>query len=132
MASDRVQQAIRTRRRVLARSSRVRLVHPRPTRQKHSIHHLDGTQGLRRRQVSDPPHCRERFRTNHRKGHVPLRGRYPGRSSDLTRFHSYSDDHIIEPKTGWGASWPAPGLTEKVDDPRKLEWSIGSKSITFR
>jgi hypothetical protein len=58
--------------------------------------------------------------------------RYPGRSSDLTRFHSYGDDHILPQSEGWGACWAVPDLSEKVDDPRKLEWSIESKSITFR
>ncbi len=58
--------------------------------------------------------------------------RYPDRSTDLAGFHSYGDDHIIPPNAGWGACWPLPALSEKVDDPRKLEWSIGSKSITFR
>jgi hypothetical protein len=58
--------------------------------------------------------------------------RYPGRSTDLTRYQSYGDDHILPPKEGWGACWAAPEFSEKVDDPRKLEWSIWSKSITFK
>jgi hypothetical protein len=58
--------------------------------------------------------------------------RYPGRSSDLTRFNSYGDDHIIPSQEGWGACYAMPDLSEKVDDPRKLEWTIGYKTITFK
>ncbi|MDI3560011.1 hypothetical protein [Bradyrhizobium sp. Arg816] len=58
--------------------------------------------------------------------------RRPERSTDLARYHSYSDDHIIPPQKGYGICWAAPELSEKVDDVRTLEWTIGSKSITFR
>jgi hypothetical protein len=58
--------------------------------------------------------------------------RRPQRSSDLARFHSYDDDHIIPPQQGYGMCWAAPELSERIDDVRKLEWSIGYKSITFR
>jgi len=58
--------------------------------------------------------------------------RYPGRNSDLVRFHSYGDDHIITPKEGWGMCWAIPELSENVDDPRELDWSIPSKAIIFK
>jgi hypothetical protein len=44
----------------------------------------------------------------------------------------YKDDHIMEPKTGWGICYAIPRLSEHVSDPRTLEWAVSPKSLQFR
>jgi hypothetical protein len=61
-----------------------------------------------------------------------LSARRSGRSSDLAKYSSYEDDHLIEPGKGYGMCWSTPELTELVADPRQLEWSIKYKSIYFK
>jgi hypothetical protein len=61
-----------------------------------------------------------------------LEARVKGRSTDIVDYHSYSDDHIIEPDTGWGQCWAVPKLKESVKDPRALDWSISYKRIDFK
>jgi hypothetical protein len=61
-----------------------------------------------------------------------LSARRPGRSSDLTKYNSYDDDHLIEPNKGHGTCWSAPELKELVADPRELQWSINYKSIYLK
>lgn len=56
----------------------------------------------------------------------------PGRSSDLAKYHSYNDDHVIEPKKGYGNCWAVPELTEPVANPRELQWSIKYRSIYLK
>jgi hypothetical protein len=61
-----------------------------------------------------------------------LEAREKGRSTDLARYHSYSDDHIMEPGTGYQLCWAVPELTTRVADPRALIWTIDSKQFQFR
>lgn len=61
-----------------------------------------------------------------------LKANVPGRSTDLVRYHSYSDDKVIAPTEGYGICWAVPDLSEKVIDPRKLEWGFRYKTITFK
>ncbi|MGE3986726.1 hypothetical protein [Pseudorhodoplanes sp.] len=61
-----------------------------------------------------------------------LKANRPDRSSNLVRYHSYSDDKIIKPTEGFGNCWAVPELTETVADPRELEWGTLYKSVNFR
>lgn len=61
-----------------------------------------------------------------------LEARFKDRSTNLVRYHSYEDDHISLPKMGYSQCWKVPELTEKVDDPRTLEWSIASSTFHLR
>jgi hypothetical protein len=61
-----------------------------------------------------------------------LSARRTGRSSDLAKYNSYVDDHLIEPGKGYGMCWSTPELTEFVADPRELQWSIKYRSIYLK
>lgn len=61
-----------------------------------------------------------------------LSAHQPGRSTDLTEYNSYTDDHISQPKEGYGACWSAPRLTDPFPDLRTLQWSIKYKTLYFR
>jgi hypothetical protein len=63
---------------------------------------------------------------------LSLAAHKPGRSSDISKYSSYTDDHTIEPNKGYGACWSAPEFTESVLDPRELQWSVKYKTIYFR
>lgn len=56
----------------------------------------------------------------------------PGRTSDISKYNSYDDDHEIEPGKGYGGCWLAPELAEGSPDPRELRWSVKYKTIHFR
>jgi hypothetical protein len=60
-----------------------------------------------------------------------LSAKMKDRSTDLTEYHSNSDDRIIKPTQGFGNCWAAPKLREQVPDVRSLNWSIESKSFYF-
>jgi hypothetical protein len=59
-----------------------------------------------------------------------LEARQQGRSSNITRYELLTDDHILKPNDGWGACWSVQ-LTEKVDDPRSLNWTVKGQSFQF-
>lgn len=61
-----------------------------------------------------------------------LAARVKGRSTNLAEYHSYSDDRIIEAKTGWAQCWAVPKLRETVKDPRALDWGIEYKTIKLK
>jgi hypothetical protein len=61
-----------------------------------------------------------------------LSARIKGRSTDLARYHSYEDDHIIGPNAASANCWAVPELIEKVADVRSLEWTINFRSVHFR
>ncbi|MBM3528142.1 MAG: hypothetical protein FJX62_08620 [Alphaproteobacteria bacterium] len=61
-----------------------------------------------------------------------LKANRSGRSSNMARYHSYSDDKIIKPTEGFGNCWAVPDLNETIADPRSLEWGILYKTIRFR
>jgi len=61
-----------------------------------------------------------------------LAAREKGRSTNIAEYHSYSDDHILTPRTGWSNCWAVPKLSEQVAKPRDLEWSILYKDVRFQ
>ena len=71
-----------------------------------------------------------------------LPARAKGRSTNLAKYHSYFDDHIIEPQTGFANCWAVPLEKSMFDDlipeqsrksyARELEWSILYKTMHFR
>ena len=61
-----------------------------------------------------------------------LAARVKGRSTNIARYHNYTDDHIIQPKKGYSLCWAVPPLEESVSDPRRLEWSIADKTFRFQ
>jgi curved DNA-binding protein CbpA len=62
---------------------------------------------------------------------ITLSARKVGQSSDITNYHPYTDDHIMDSKHSRAFCW-APDLREQISDPRALQWSVASKSFTFR
>jgi hypothetical protein len=63
---------------------------------------------------------------------VRLKATRSGRSTDLAKYHSYSDDKLIEPTEGWGTCWKVPPLEDTTLDPKTLQWGIAYKTISFR
>jgi hypothetical protein len=55
----------------------------------------------------------------------------PGRSSDITKFTSYSSDYILEPKREITLCYKAPELTE-AHEPSTLRWEVQLPVISFR
>jgi hypothetical protein len=60
-----------------------------------------------------------------------LAARRKGRSTDLAKYHSYSDDHIIPPQQGYANCWRAPDLIEAADS-AALDWSIAYRHVRFQ
>jgi hypothetical protein len=57
--------------------------------------------------------------------------RVKGRSTDIAKYHSRRDDHVIAPNQGYGLCWGVPEFTEAVADPRALTWTLKYKTIEF-
>lgn len=61
-----------------------------------------------------------------------LSARRSGRSTDLTEYNSFEDDHLLKPNEGYGICWSVPKLKESVADLRELQWSIKYKTIYLK
>jgi hypothetical protein len=66
------------------------------------------------------------------KAEFTLEARVKGRSTNIVMYHRYMDDHVLEPEKGWANCWAVPTLSETVPEPRDLEWSVGTRDITFQ
>jgi hypothetical protein len=61
-----------------------------------------------------------------------LAAREQGRSTDLVQYHSWLDDHILQPGYHLSQCWSVPPLTQRVADPRALVWTIKYSSFVFK
>jgi hypothetical protein len=70
------------------------------------------------------------------KTEFTLEGRRKGRSTNVVEYRVNEDDHILEPRTGWGVCYALPKIKAEYasdgTDPKELEWSVGYKRIYFQ
>jgi len=60
-----------------------------------------------------------------------LEARRKSFTTNLATYASFTDDKIRKPGEGWGTCWAAPLRDEVKDNPRDLEWKVGTVHITF-